>query len=193
MTHPDAARWNARYTAEREEWLERKPRQLLVDFASQLPKRGLALDAAAGVSANGLFLAQRGLHVIALDISETALKLAVNRARALTLPIDAAVYDLTSPWLPEARFDVIINFRFLARETIPIYQQSLKPGGWLFFETFVKTFQDLPHLDYYLDPGELLRAYQDFEILFWREDLKPDSGRAVAQLVARKPAGSMKG
>lgn len=190
MTHPDAARWNARYKTEKEAWLEREPRQLLVDFASQLPDRGLALDAAAGVSANGLFLAQRGLRVIALDISETALRLAMGRARALSLPMYAAVYDLTHPWLPPETFDAILNFHFLARATFPVYRQALKPGGLLFFETFQRAGEDLPQPNYHLEPGELLAAFEDYEIIYWGESEMPATQthpqRAMAQLVARK-------
>ena len=75
MTHLDAQRWNKRYAAEGLVWLERSPRALLLNHEHLLPNSGLALDAAAGVAANGLYLAQQGLHVIALDISETGHKL----------------------------------------------------------------------------------------------------------------------
>jgi tellurite methyltransferase len=184
--HPDAKKWNNRYLEEGEDWLEKSPRQLLLDYAELLPTDGLGLDAAAGVANNGTFLAQRGLKVIALDISETALRLAMERAREKKLPISAAVYDLSSPWLPPDHFDVIVNFRFLERATFPIYRSSLRRGGLLFFETYLQTNPDAVHPEYYLNPGELFRAFQDFDIIHWKEIDAPGIKRARAQLVARK-------
>jgi SAM-dependent methyltransferase len=190
--HPDANRWDRRYAAERDAWLERKPRRLLQDYAQFLPVEGLALDAAAGVGTNSLFLARRGLRVIALDISEFALQLGKARARAESLPLDAAVWDLSIPWLPSACFDIIINFHFLERATFPAYRQALKPGSLLFFETFLKQDDGLPHPPYYLNQGELLSAFEDYEILHWEESSVPAGQshpeRGTAQLVARKPA-----
>lgn len=184
--NPDAKRWNARYEEEGQDRLERPPVQLLRDYAHLLPSQGLALDAASGVATNGAFLAQRGLRVIALDISETALQLARQRAREQGLRLSAAVVDLASPWLPPERFDVVVNFRFLERATFDVYRQALKSEGLLFFETFVKTEQDFDRPAYFLNPGELLRAFQDFQILHWREFKLPGADRATAQLVARK-------
>ncbi|HEX6306493.1 MAG TPA: class I SAM-dependent methyltransferase, partial [Anaerolineales bacterium] len=97
--HPDAKRWNARYEEEGQERLERPAAKLLRDHAHLLPSHGLALDAASGVAPNGSFLARRGLRVIALDISETALQLALQRAREHRLRLSAAVVDLASLWL----------------------------------------------------------------------------------------------
>lgn len=191
MTHPDAKRWNERYAEEAQSWLARRPRQLLVDHAHLLPEDGLALDAAAGVASNGLFLAQRGLHVVALDVSEVALRLALNRARKRAVRLEAAVMDLAHPWLPAHVFDVIVNFHFLERATFSVYGRALKPGGILFFETFVKAEENAPHPDYYLDPNELRQAFSDFEILHWdqkrvlREDGRPP--KVTSQLIARKP------
>jgi cyclopropane fatty-acyl-phospholipid synthase-like methyltransferase len=163
----------------------------LLEHAHLLPKGGLALDAASGVSANGLFLARIGLQVIALDISGIALRMAVERARQEKLPFEAAVMDLSDPWLPPAYFDVIVNFRFLERGTFSVYRASLKPGSLLFFESFLKLDLRLPNPEYYLDPGELLSAFQDYEILHWEESKVPVSEhqppRGTARLVARKP------
>ncbi len=191
MPHPDARRWDERYAQEKDRWLDHDPRQLLVEYAHLLPKHGLALDAASGVGVNSLFLARRGLHVIALDISEIALRLAIRQARAEGLSLSAAVYDLSSPWLPTSFFDVILNFHFLERATLPSFRRALKPGGLLFFETFMKTGGEIDQPEYYLEPGELQAAYQDFEIIHTREMLLPATEnhppRGMAQLVARKP------
>lgn len=191
MPYPDARRWDARYAQEKDRWLEHEPRRLLVEFVHLLPESGLALDAASGVGVNSLFLARRGLRVIALDISEIALSLALKHARAEGLPVSAAVYDLSAPWLPKAAFDVILNFHFLERATLPVFREALKPGGLLYFETFMKIGDEIEQPEYYLDPGELLAAYRDFEIIHSQEMRLPATEnhppRGMAQLVARKP------
>lgn len=187
MTHPDAKRWNARYAADGKTWLERQPRQLLLDYTHLLPKQGIALDAAAGVGNNSVYLARNGLNVIALDISMIGLQLTMQRALAESLPLSAAVYDLANLWLPADFFDLIVNFHFLERATFTEFRQALKSGGLLIFETLLRSGDDTPTPDYYLEPGELLNAYEDFEVIHWKERTIPGTTKVTAQLVARKP------
>jgi tellurite methyltransferase len=191
MPHPDAQRWDERYSSEQENWVERKPSPLLLNFAHILPDQGIALDAACGLARNGLFLAQRSLSVIALDISEVALRSAMQRAKSQSLRFAAAVYDLANLRLPRDHFDVILNFLFLERATFPIYNQALKPGGILFFETFLKDETDLDHPHYYLERGELRKAFEGFEIIHWEEGKitaeKEHPSKWTARLIARKP------
>ena len=187
MTHPDAERWNARYAADGEVWLERQPRQLLLEYTHLLPQQGIALDAAAGVGNNGAYLARHGLNVIALDISMIGLQLARQRALAESLPLSTAVYDLANLWLPADFFDLIVNFHFLERATFAEFRQALKSGGLLIFETFLRSNDDTPTPDFYLEPGELLNAFEDFAIIHWKERTIPGTSKVTAQLVARKP------
>lgn len=190
MPHPDAERWNERYVEDGDVWLQRSPRDLLLDFVHLLPARGLALDAAAGVIIHGRFLAARGLHVIALDISEEGLRRGMQVAREKGLRVEAAVYDLAHPWLPADTFDLIVNFRFLQRATFPVYRQALKPGGLLIFETFVKHDPDLARPHHYLEPGELRDAFADFEIIHSTQTTirkKENLDLKTSQLIARKP------
>ncbi len=190
MPNQDAQRWNDRYARDGMLWQARQPRQLLLDFAHLLPAKGLALDAAAGVALHGLFLAERGLHVIALDVSEIGLRFALESARKRGVWLETAVYDLSHPWLPTNVFDVIVNFRFLERAALPVYRRALKPGGLLFFETFLKTEPNQDYPDHYLNPGELLNAIGSLEILHSavEEQIKPDSDKrkVTEQIIARK-------
>lgn len=186
-SHPDAQKWNARYREEGAHWLTRRPRPLLIDWLPLLPANGLALDAAAGVAIHGRCLARHGLHAIALDIAEVGLRLAQQAARADGLWLETAVVDLSRLWLPPHTFDVIVNYRFLERATFPAYQRALKPGGWLLFETFVRTDPDAPDPDYYLQPGELRAAFADWDI-HHSAQIESGNGRVTDQLVARKPA-----
>lgn len=189
--HPDAVKWNGRYQQEGKKWQASRPRQLLLDYADRLPDNGLALDAASGVGVHGLFLAERGWHVIALDISEIGLRLAKNVAMERGIWVETAVFDLSQPWLPANTFDVILNFRFLERETFSVYQRALKPGGWLLFETFVRPHKDVADPAYFLEPGELRAAFAGFDLIHSAQ-VAVQGGRSgemklVEQLVAQKP------
>lgn len=191
MNHPDARRWNARYLREGHTWLKHTPKQLLVDFLHLLPSKGLALDAAAGVGTNSLELARRGLKTIALDISSVGLGLAKKRFQEQGFSLSAAVFDMKNLQIPEDKFEVILNFNFLERNAFTVFRKSLKPGGWLLFETFVRNGEAGPHPEYYLNPGELLEKFKDFEIVHSKQLKIPRKShktfRMIDQLVARKP------
>jgi hypothetical protein len=196
MNNPDALRWNDRYIIEGEEWLSHSPKRLLMDYIDIIPTSGIALDAAGGVVTNGLELARKGLHVVSLDISWMALHLAKQRFKAQGLYLDAAVYDLAHPWLPLNYFDVILNFHFLERATFPVYRCALKPGGLIFFQTFVKHPDNPENPDYYLEPGELQIAFRSFEFLYVGQNrIEKDGGlsrKMTEQIVARKPIYSLR-
>ena len=190
LTHPDAIKWNGRYQTEGRQRQQASPSQLLQQFAHLLPKAGVVLDAAAGVGVNALFVAQQGIQVIALDISEVALRLLRQQARELGTGVDTAVFDLTQPYFPASCVDAILNFRFLERATFTVYREALRPGGLLFFETFVHVEAgETPA--YFLQPNELYRAFADFEVIHYAETAvtghRSSNMRHVAQLVARKP------
>ncbi len=189
MTHPDAARWNDRYQQDHERWLRRAPSRLLVRYRHLLPSRGLALDAAAGVAPNGLYLAERGLRVIALDISEIGLRLGMARAAKRSLPLWGAVCDLERMRLPANSFAVIANILFMARPALQAYRTALQPGGLLFFEAFVAA--DASDAGpYELLPGELRALFGDYDVLHSMvEAAEGRPGKFAEQLVARKPGG----
>lgn len=189
--HPDATRWNERYHLESEGWLSHPTKKLLLEFAHLLPKKGLALDAASGVATNSIFLAEKGLSPIALDISFVASNMAKERSFRKGIRLNAAVCDLKGLWLPSNYFEVIINFCFLERSNFPVFLHSLKPGGLLIFESYLNGSNHVSHPEYYLETGELKEAFSELEIIHSRQVVreigKHGSGRKLEQLVARKP------
>lgn len=187
MPHPDARRWNQRYREEGHQRVNKPPNRLLVANRPHLPERGLALDAACGLGVNCRYLASLGLTVLGLDISLVGLRMGLQAAHDRGVDFAAAVVDLQRLWLPEAHFDLIVNFRYLERGTFPLYDRALKPGGLLVFETFLYTEQAAGASDnpeHYLRPGELRRAFAGYEVLHSGRHAAHD--RTLEQLVARK-------
>jgi 2-polyprenyl-3-methyl-5-hydroxy-6-metoxy-1,4-benzoquinol methylase len=185
---PDPRKWNAHYQKHLQEWLANPVRPLLEEYAFLLPSKGRAFVAAAGIGKNAHFLASHGLHVIAADISFVAMKIARQRARGL--PLFPVVMDLSRAWLPPRAFEVILNFYFLERSLFPLYQQALIPGGILFIETFLNA-ADSKDASHYLNEGELLAAWEGYEILhhriYRRTKRVTQSERLSEQLIVRKP------
>lgn len=186
MPTADALKWDARYR-ERILRVPPEPHRLLVEHAGLLPSEGLAVDIACGLGTNAGFLLDHGLRVICVDISQVALQEAKRRQPALM----TVAANLNRFYLPPATFDVILNFYYLQRDLWPAYRASLRPGGLLFFETYLRnrTGGKPVKAAYLLVPGELQTAFASLEILAYDEGERDDGSGAVAAMVARKPFG----
>jgi SAM-dependent methyltransferase len=109
----DADRWNERYAAQAPP-MAAVPEALrrLIDV---VPTRGTALDVACGAGAQTLWLAGRGLDVVALDVSPVAIGLLIRAADRAGLGerVHAGVADLDDG-LPDdlGRFEVVLCQRF---------------------------------------------------------------------------------
>ncbi|MBL8102178.1 MAG: class I SAM-dependent methyltransferase [Anaerolineales bacterium] len=198
MSHPDALIWDDRYSNDVRWQSRRPPRSLLTSYQNLLPHSGLVLDAACGTTPTGLHLARQGWQVIALDVSNAALRIAQSEVQKEALPISFALMDLTNPWLPSNRFDIILNFYYLSRPLLSTYRKSIKRGGLLFFETFVRDefiqneVDGNPH--HYLEPHELKTSFADWNIIHYEETQRAsrsterrNRSRRIVRLVARKP------
>lgn len=187
MPVSDAQRWNERYLQD-EFKTPALARPFLVDNKKYLPDHGLALDVAMGRGGNAGYLLDRGLKVIGVDISEVAVAFAKSRFP----PLMALVADLTQFYIPRCSFNLILNFYYLQRNLWHVYQKALLPGGVMVFESLtLQMLENNPEIDpqYLLAPGELEGAFDDLQVLVYREGwIQDDRGRsrAVASLVARK-------
>lgn len=159
-----------------------------------LPKNGTALDYAAGLGGNAIFLAERNLISHAWDISS----IAVNKLKQVSaekhLSVITEVRDVEVNPPKATSFDVIVVSFFLHRATFAKLIAGLRPGGLLFYQTFTqeKVSQQGPtNPDYLLKKNELLGLCSSLEILVYREegvcgDIS-EGRRNTAMIVARKP------
>ncbi len=168
-------KWDQHYQAElsiKPGGTEPKAAFMLQEFSHLLPTSGDALDLACGLGGNALWLARLGLQVQAWDISPIAISALASLAESEELPLQAVVHNaITLPPPPES-FDVIVVSYFLERTLAPYLQAALRPGGILFYQTFVqnKTADTGPTNPAFLltenelirlFPGLILRTYRD--------------------------------
>lgn len=156
---------------------------------------GPVLDLACGDGRNGIHVARQGLGVICCDRSRSALRRARQEARAQDVRIRLWWTDLEAPErspLPANTFGAVLVFRYLHRPLIPEIRQAVRPGGYVFYETFTveQTRYGPPrNPDHLLKRGELAEWFKDWEVLHWFEGELTDPDRAMARIVARKPGG----
>ena len=187
----DRIKWNRRFESE-DTYLGERPSPLLsreIERIQRLAPGKRALDIACGEGRNSVFLAQQGLLVTALDISDVGLGKAVRRAEAAGVAVDFQQADLDEYRFTE-QFDLIINFNFLLRKLIPEEVGALSPGGLLIIDTIMESPELLKAHNpaYLLGRGELQRICEGFdgELLFAEELLEGEF--PTARVLFRKAA-----
>jgi len=161
---------------------------MLLEHEDLLPAAGRALDIAAGEGQNSVYLARRGLHVEAIDISAVGLRKAQGLAQGQGVSIKVRLWDVKQSFLPEGPFDVVLCMHYHQPDLPPRITASLRPGGLLVME--LNTLENLklhrrPSRRYLLRPNELITWFPELQMLSYREGIF--DGHGVAQLVARKP------
>ena len=167
----------------------KEPVAFLREHIDLLP-RGKALDIAMGEGRNAVFLAKNGFSVDGCDVSEIAVKKALDLATENNVKIHAFVADLETYKLPKDTYDVIAFFYYLQRGLVPQMKEALKPDGMIIYETYTIEnwelgFEGPKNKDYLLKPNELLDLFKNFKIIYYRE-LVLNNKKAVASLIAKK-------
>ena len=167
----DELKWDSRYRGATPEGAE--PARVLAEFAYLLPHHGSALDLACGLGGNALFLASRGLEVSAWDISSVAIGKLQTAAERRGVSVMAQVRDVVATPPEPEHYDVIVVSRFLERGLMPAILAALRPGGLLFYQTFIRArVHDIgPSCSAYrLDCNELLSLCGGLQVLVYREE-----------------------
>ena len=131
--------WDTRYSSRSELWSGRPNVQLLA-HASELDA-GTALDVGCGEGADAIWLAQRGWHVTALDVSPVALQRGARRAAEIGADVARRIgwlhEDLLTWKGPKpASYDLVsAQFMHLPKEPrealFRLLTVSVAPGGTL--------------------------------------------------------------
>ncbi len=119
----------------------KEPNAFLKAQAHRLRAGQTALSVADGEGRNGVWLAEQGLDVLAIDFSPTALAKARALAQERGVRIATEVADITTWRWPKAAFDVIVAI-FIAVDVPdrPAFFGNLKaaltPGGLLLMQSY---------------------------------------------------------
>lgn len=186
MAGQDRLRWDQVYR-DRQHEAYPAPDPLLFEFTPPVSDEAehRALDLAAGIGQNGLWLSAQGYLVDVMDISRVALLRAqAEAARRQLRNINLYPVDLDDTPLEANTYELICVFRYLKRDLFPALRAAVRPGGRIIYETFNRRYQKLvPQFNpaFLLEPGELSGYFADWKILHNME-----SGH-VSRLVAVKP------
>ncbi len=132
--------WNQRYSGDDLVYGE-APNEFLASAADRLASAGTALDIGAGEGRNALFLASRGLDVLAVDQSEVGMQKAARRADARGLKLRTQAVDLQDFDAAPGSFDVVtsifVHLPAALRATVHRRVASwLKPNGVYLLEAY---------------------------------------------------------
>jgi len=141
LSNREYERWEKRFSVP-DYVFGTEPNVFLKSQAAALPKSGTALAVADGEGRNGVWLAERGLDVLSIDWSPTALGKARALAKRRGVTLRTEQVDLVQWRWPAAEFDVIaaIFIQFLTpderRQVFAGMRNALKPGGLLLIEGY---------------------------------------------------------
>jgi SAM-dependent methyltransferase len=180
--HPDRERWNGRYGGRDSVSFEPHPVAVRA-LALDLPD-GPVADLACGPGGAALLAAAAGRRVIAVDISDVALRLLADEAsrRELGDLITVVQADL-GEWRPEAGgYALVLCTGFWDRAVFAAAAGAVRPGGALGWEAFTADARRArPGLSagWCLGPGEPASLLPSgFEVLDER-DLRESAKRAL--------------
>jgi len=190
MTRADREHWSRKYAAGNPH-PSFAPDPILTQYAHLLSGNGWALDVACGVGHNALYLARRGYEVLAVDGSQVGLRYGRAAARDGALPVHFVAADLERFAPPPRRFNLILVMRFLIRPLLPLLKEALAPGGLMIYQTFNLNWRRANpafNPDYLLAPGELAKAFSDFEIIATNDAM--DIADDQTYWIGRHPGGT---
>jgi len=156
------------------------PSAWVVRFAHLVVPGGCVLDLACGRGRHARYLAARGCRVIAADIDVSAL---AGRSEAGITPVQRDLEDGSWPWEPGS-LDAIVAVNYLHRPHFPHIAASLRAGGVLIYETFGAgngRFGPPRNPDFLLQPGELLQAFPELQVIAYEHGIGHEPRLAVRQ------------
>src|SRR5438128_11335252 len=196
-------RWETRYGVP-EYAFGKEPNYFLASCRGLLPPVGRALAVADGEGRNGVWLAEQGLDVLAIDFSPSAQRKARALAQERGVTVSFTQADVHAFDYPQAAFDVVVEiftqFSSPAERALKWagMRKALKPGGLLIIQGYTpKQLQygtgGPKQIENLYTRAMLEEAFRDFhDVTIVEEELELHEGTshggmsAVINLTARK-------
>lgn len=135
--------WDASYRDGPAPWDIGAPQPAVVGLADAGVLRGVVLDAGCGTGDNALYLAAHGPRVLGIDVAETAVSIARERAATRELDVEFIVGDALQLSRLGRLFDTVLDcalFHALDHDEREQYVAGLeavtRPGAWLYLLCF---------------------------------------------------------
>jgi SAM-dependent methyltransferase len=135
--------WDASYRDGPAPWDIGRPQPAVVRLAAEGAFSGVVLDAGCGTGENALHLASLGLSVVGVDVAETALAIAREKAAARGFGVEFTAADAFALERLGRRFDTVLDcglFHTFDESERPRYVASLasviEHGGALYVVCF---------------------------------------------------------
>ena len=204
------AMWSKRYRGAGEQYLYgTEPNRFLLQRATSLQNGHTALSIADGEGRNSVWLAEQGLDVTAIEISEVAIEKARRLAARRSVEIRFVLADMLAPnWPPTElhnAFDWVIGIfiQFVGGEDrarqFTVMRQLVRPGGRIMLQGFTPKQLDYgtggpPSVDNLYTASLLRETFSDWkieELVEYEDDISEGLGHkgqsALIGMVARKP------
>ena len=101
--------WDASYHGGPAPWDIGRPQPAIVRLANEGGFAGTVLDAGCGTGENALHVASLGLSVLGVDVAETALAMAREKARARGIKVEFAALDAFHLERLRRKFDTVLD------------------------------------------------------------------------------------
>jgi tellurite methyltransferase len=182
----DRERWNMRWAARRHRPPNASSVIQLVD--PWLAESGRALDVAGGGSGDAVRMAERGLGVTVVDVSDVGLELSNELASEAGVSVTTVRADLETDPLPPGPWDVITMANYAQRSLFDPLVKRLAPGGVV--AVVIATTTNLersprPPKAHLVGPDEILEWATGVEVVHHSEAWRAND-RHEAWLVGRR-------
>jgi cyclopropane fatty-acyl-phospholipid synthase-like methyltransferase len=204
------AAWSARYRAAGEDFLFGVTPNRFLEHRVDLLREGLnALSVADGEGRNSVWLAEQGLDVTAVEITEVAVAKARKLAAGRNVTVNFEVVDMLAPdWPPQRQqnaFDWVIGIfiQFVGpaerQKQIAALQRATRPGGRVLLQGYTPKQLDYktggPSAVENLYTTEILKAlfagWTIEQLVEYEDDITEGIGHkgqsALIGMIARKP------
>jgi SAM-dependent methyltransferase len=186
VTDDDRRHWDDRHAAAGREAIDRlRPPPVFAAFEDLFPTAGRALDIACGRGRASVWLADRGMAVVGLDVSPVAIELAEEEAAThgcedrCTFAVADLDHRLPSTVTAAPPFDLVVCHLFRSPDLDGPVVERLAPGGLLAMAVLSEVGAGPGR--FRAGPGELENAFDHLRV---EADGEADG---LAWLLATKP------
>ena len=156
--------------------LKQPPSAALVRAVENIPP-GEALDLACGAGRHAIYLAGKGWRVTAVDSSSAALARLSEQASGLNIAVQRLDLEKQEFDIRPGAYDLIVTWLYLQRDLFPHIRSGVRLGG-------LAAAAALMHGRFAAQPGELVHAFEGWDILHYEENAD------VSEIVAQKKTAS---